>query len=466
MSLLTDLLKSLTPDELSGLDGLDIQIREHEVLQKTIHAINKKDITDSKLQQELQLSKSHFDKINSKLLDKVIVKLAGAGLSERFYYLLSKQMFDLLLHQVKLAEKRLLKEGAKNELKEFYFLCFEVIRRFNFNNFSVKMLEHYAQAYIQLLTPAENEIKYKLLAIMYEQIIRYNKYRQKSQKVQQATYNKLLQIEGAVSGKKWHSAEMRLHSAFAAYHEMVDAPKSLEHINKAELAANEIYNQLDDKEKAFIILVKASLLMDMGRFDESVKYYEGAQRELPKIFNITIYHTYSFSFALLINGDYEKAYQAMNVYLNPFLENEHAKNYHFDILRLYVIYALLVNDLKFAEKYVQQLQQFSKNDFTPFGDGVWRFVHTVYIAQTGDYLLATEMVKKNLKFAYEKIEIVGFTILRDLLLALGNLIRLKQNLSSNKNAVTINQLGYISGKTTLYLRLLQNFQHLPAIPLR
>jgi tetratricopeptide (TPR) repeat protein len=466
MSLLTDLLKSLTPGELTSLDVLDIQAREKEVLQKTVHSINKKGATDLQLQQGLKLSKSHFDKINSKLLDKVIIKLAGTGLSEKFYYLLSKQMFDLILHQVKLAEKRIKKDGNKDELKDFYLLCFQVIIRFNYNNFPTKALEQYANAHIQLLTPAEDEMKYKLLAVMYEQIIRYNKYRQKSDKVQQVTFNKLLQIEKVLSGKKWHSAEMRLHCAFAAYHEMVDAAKSLEQINKAERAANEIYNQLEDKEKAFIILMKASLLMDNGKFDESVKYYERAQLELPKIFNITLYHTYNFSFALLINGDYEKAYCAMNLYFTPFLENEHAKNYHFDILRLYVIYALLVNDLNFAEKYVQQLQQFSKNDFTLFGDGIWRFVHTVYIAQTGDYLLATEMVRKNLKFAYEKIEIVGFTILRDLLLALGNLIRLKQNLSSNKNAVTIHQLGYISGKTTLYLRLLQNFQSLPAIPLR
>ena len=69
MSFLLDLLRALNKEEVQKMLLMPVKGREEEVLQKTLNYRNVSSEVDSEIQQQLGLSKSHFDKINSVLLE-------------------------------------------------------------------------------------------------------------------------------------------------------------------------------------------------------------------------------------------------------------------------------------------------------------------------------------------------------------------------------------------------------------
>jgi hypothetical protein len=457
MSILTDLLVTLTDNEIKHLRTLNLTQRENEVLDKIIQ-YSKVDKTDKDLQQELALTKSHFDKLNSTLFDKALEHLAGEILVDKLHFLIDKQLSALVTHKLKLEEKKLKKLNDKQALKNFYLMAFNAVVRYNFNNFPVEMLLEYCDAYISYLDKDDEENKYKVIAQAQAQIIRYYKFRQNKDEKTEEAFAILSKIEKDIEGKNLYTAEVNLFVALSAYHEMYNKDKTLDYITRAEEVANKISDKLDDRIKAFISVIKAGFLMDGGRFNEAINYYHRAITDYPILVGQRMFHTYNYTYCLLIEGLYDDAFKAIKKYLSPFLQNESAKNFHFDVLRIYVTYYLLTNNLGEAEPYVKRLQQFSKEEFTPYGDGLWRFAHNLYIAQSGDYILATDLVKKNLKFIYSKPEIHNFDVFKEMFLTLGTMIRIKQGLSNVKANSLDKQMDLLYNKSRMHYRLLKNFE--------
>lgn len=457
MSFLTDLLKALNDEELKQLHRVVVTLKEGEVLKLSIkHSRAEK--SDKELQQSLNLSKNYFDKINSTLLSKALEYLAGNNLAERLHYLLNKQLFSLVMHELKLEEKRVNKLNNKQAFKAFYLMAFNALIRFNFNDFPYELMEYYGKAYIDNTGEEDMENKYRVIAKTNEQLIRYFRFRQNNKHRIQEAFEVLTKIEKEIAGKGLYLAEANLYVALSAYYEMNDSGITLEYMTKAEDIANTVGDKLDERQAAFISVMKAGLLMDVNRFSEAIAGYRCAIDKYPLLVGSRIYHTYNYTYCLLIEGLHSEAFKAMEKYLSPFLQNENAKNFHFDVYRMYVIYYLLNNNIEAAKEYVQRLQQFGKEEFTPYGDGIWRFVHNVYIAQTGDYILAADLVKKNLKFIYSKPEIHSFDILKEMFLILGTMLRIKQGQSSVKSGNIDKQMEMLYDKSRMHYRLLKNFE--------
>jgi tetratricopeptide (TPR) repeat protein len=455
MSYLLDFVKSLSETELQQFRQLDLIGKEELVRNEYANQFSDKTFDESALQAKLYLSKSHFDKINSVLLNKAVAHFAGSNLGNKLDFLFSKQLEGLVLHELKVLEKQLKKQHDQNALKDFYDQASICIIRFNFNYFPVKEIEYYVTNYIQLLGADEEAKKYKALAKRETVLIQYYSSRKNGDKNIEKSSAKLLQWETEIKDKNLFEAEYAIYLGIGAYYEIFDNEKCLYYLKQADTAAKKVYDKLSESEKIIMLSMLGQHYIVMNRFEEGIAKYEEAYSKFPHIIGTRLYHPYQLVFALLIVKDFKKAKEAMKAHMEPFLKNENARNFHFDILRLYAIYHLLNHETEKAGNYLQQLQQFGKEDFTVLGDVLFRLVHNVYCIQTGDYALANDVFKKNIKYLDSKIEIAGFSAYKEMFLDLGKVLRFKIKNNSQQASAVIEKLNPGEGRGRLYAELIK-----------
>src|SRR5688572_25719157 len=98
MSYLLDLIKSFDDDELNRFRALEVVGKEQLVRDAYAAQAQQKDSNEAALQRKLEITKSHFDKITSVLLDKSLTHLAGPDRKAKLEFLAAKQLYDLVLH--------------------------------------------------------------------------------------------------------------------------------------------------------------------------------------------------------------------------------------------------------------------------------------------------------------------------------------------------------------------------------
>lgn len=452
MSYLLDFVKSLDENELLQFRKLDLLGKE--ALVRDEYANQAKGFDESFLPVKLQLTKSHFDKTNSVLLDKAMIYFAGSCLKDKLDFLGRKQLSHLIQHELKLTEKKLKKQNNAETLREFYEEAFRASTVANYNNFPVKEIDYYCKAYVRMLDKNEVALKYRILAKREETTIRYYTSRQKGSFENKKSLKNLLVWQRRIKGEKLFEVESRINLGLSAYYEVSDINKSLYYLLEADSAARKVYDKITDRDKSFLLAMLGQQLIVLSRYKEGIEKYEELFSRFPERANY-LYHPYQFVFALLIVKDLKLAEQAMKKYIEPFLKNENARNFHFDILRLYAIYHLLNHETELAGNYLQRLLQFSKEDFTPMGDVLFRLVHNVYCVQIRDYALAADVLKKNIKFVDSKSDIDEMIAYKKLFHDLGKVIRFKSKSDSSKKPFPIEELEAGEGRAKLYMDLIR-----------
>lgn len=450
MSYLRDLISALTDEEVSRALQIKLNGREKGVFDDFIASRQNGYISDELIQQGQGLSKSHFDKLNSKILEQCLGFFAK-DFNGRVNFLIDKQLYSLVIHTLNLEEKRI--KGDTVALRVFYRTAFESMIRFNYNNFPEKHLNTYSRKFVALAEDNPDE-KFAVLAKYEETLIRFYYYREGGVPKRAAALKRLNAYVKSIEGRNLFFAEYRLWVALSAYYNDDDPAKGLEYLIKGQKAADIISHKVDEREHAFLLVMQAYCLIRLNRFKDAREKYEDALKKFPVLVASRLYHVFNYAFVLLIVKDYRKAYAAMETYLKPFLLNPAAKNYQFDILRLYAVYHILVAEYDIAGNYLQRIMRFSKKEFTPYGDMLFRFVHNVYITQTGNNSLALDLVKKNLKFIYSKPDIEGGNECKRLFLALNQIVRSKVRNQPESAVKAIRELN-LQGMSALYRLLLE-----------
>ena len=120
MSLLSDFLRTLKDDEISSLKKIAFTDREHDAFIKTVWFVAQKNFSDAALQQELKMTKAHFDKMNSVLLDKCYALHTGGEDSKVLYMLWEKGLYDHLLHEARMRERKYVKQQDSKKLANLF----------------------------------------------------------------------------------------------------------------------------------------------------------------------------------------------------------------------------------------------------------------------------------------------------------------------------------------------------------
>ena len=453
MSYLLDLVKSFDENELKKFSALDVIGKEETVRNQYAEYAGAKEPDESLLHLKLKLTKSHFDKITSVLLNKTLLHIAGQKLQDRLEFLSGKQLEDLILHELKLNEKKLKKQKDKSALKEFYYEAFRVTLRFNYNNFPEKEMDYYCSCYLMLLEQKEEAEKYWILAKQQEMLIRAFAARKEGAVQREDSLKKLLQWQLEIKNKKLPYASVAINLGFSAAYEDYEPEKGFYYLEQADLTARKIYDQILDRDKMFLIAMMAMQLVGFGRYEEGIAKYVELFSKFPHLAAARLYHPYQYAFALLIVKKLDAAKAVMEKYIEPFLRNENARNFRFDILRLYAIYHLLKHENERAGDCLQQILQFGKEEFTPLGDVLFRLVHNVYCVQTGDYVLAGDVFKKNMKYIDSKLNIDGMDAYKKMFLDLGKVIRFKSKSNSSQKPFPVHEIKMGVGRGRLFMEL-------------
>lgn len=455
MSYLLDFAKTLTEEERIAFAQIPLPPKESAI---RLPYLNPQQLTkqkEQKLPVQLGVSKSFFDKTTSLLLDKTLAHFAATDFWAKMKWLHHKQLFHLLLHELKLEEKRLQKTTSKKELKLFYLHAFNIVRLFNFNDFPEDKLNYYCNHYIKLLNNEEEE-KLVVQSVLQNVLIHYHNHRSSGSAFRKKSAALLHRFLKVAIANNFVLAQVHIHIAFSAISELLQADEAITHLQEAQRLALLIPEKVERRTQIYLLVMLADLLAERNDFNTSISYYKQAFDSFPEILKLKMYHPYNYCFVLLCAGKTKEAEKNLKQFIAPFLENNLASNNHFDILRLYAIFYLLHNETAKAGKFLQQLLQFPKDDFTPLGDLLLRFVHNVYCLQVNDFALAQSMLKKNMKFIDSKPDLIDFATYRKFFLALGKAIRFKASKKQlSSNFFEEYDIDY-SGKKRVYLNLVLN----------
>lgn len=455
MSYLLDLVQSFDAEEMKAFRRMNLIGKEEMIRDEYAKEGQKEGFNESLIGEKYQLTKTHFDKITSTLTGKTLAHFAGEKQGNQFEFLAGKQLYDMLLHQLKITEKKLKQKKDKGALTQFYKDACRVTILFMFNSYPEKEIVYYTDCYVRILGKTDLEEQYKVRAKQEEMIIRYHYHRKDGKRRIREGFKTLKQLEKEVQGKKFYQAEMSIHVGLSAYYDTLDTKKSMEYLLKADEAARHVYHRISERDKAFLLAMVANMMIDLGMYKEGIAKYEESFDKFGHLFRGRIFHPYNYVFGLLIEKDLDKASAVMRDYIDPILKNANARNSRFDILRLHAICHLLRHETEQAGEKLREIMQMSKEDFTPLGDVLFRFVHNVYCVQTGDYTLASSVLKKNLKFMQSKIDITGFEVYKKMFEALGKVIKIKAGNKPVPKPFIASGLWPGKGKSRVYQHLLE-----------
>ncbi len=340
-------------------------------------------------------------------------------------------------------------------LKEFYATAFRACTLFNYNKFPVREIDYYCQCYVQLLSKSEPGERHRIEAKQEEVLMRYYYPRKDGAAKRAVSLKKLLKWQAEIKTQKLFEAEAGINLGISSYYETFDPEKGLYYLQLSDTAARKVYDKINERDKAFLLAMMASHLIDLNRYKESVLKYQELFSAFSHLAGVRIFHPFSCAFVLLIEKDFKATATVMEKYLLPFLKNENARNYHFDILRMYAIFHLLNRETEKAGTYLLQLLQFDKEEFTPLGDVLFRLVHNVYCVQTGDYALAADVLKKNVKYMDSKLSIQGMDAYKKMFLDLGKVIRFKSRNGLGRQSSSVDKIDVGEGRARLYQDLIK-----------
>jgi tetratricopeptide (TPR) repeat protein len=404
MSFLTDLLKVLDEEELAQLRRADLRGKEEEVLDKSIKYRNHKTKTDKDIQDELGLSKSHFDKINSVLLNKVYSSFTDGTIEETLSFLSRRHLQHLVKHEIKVFEKKLLKNWDREKAKSFYFRAFHTLRQSSFEFYEPKLIKQYLQKYIKALPKKDiaEEIRMDLLhEFVYMQ---YMRSMGKSSSYTPIVVKKLAEYENALQKYNSLPALYQFYVTRAWYH--VHYTGNTTKIETNWKKALEVYESdptlFKEFDKVFVLRALAESYYNMSRYDESYKTYKDVYERYYQLVYTNYYHLSHFIAVSFATGHMEYAKMLLDKHFKPALENNLQLGKKIDALTIYAQYFLLKKQYKEAFDYLNEAAFLNRKSVMVEQDIWLRMLHNAYFVLTADFETADYLVTKNLKFLNSK----------------------------------------------------------------
>ncbi|MFN8285607.1 MAG: hypothetical protein U0V74_02585 [Chitinophagales bacterium] len=403
MSFLLELVRTLKKEEVQKLLLMPVKGREEEVLQKTLSYRTTTDEVDSKIQEELGLSKSHFDKINSVLLEKCFGYLTDGSDAKVFTLLLQKQLLDLLYHEIKMREKAQLKTGKEKEIREFYLQAFLATRKIGVNKLDLALVSKYATEYLKHFPKAGLEDKAEIWLMYEHSALFYNSVMGNSVSYEPQFWKVIHKWEKELKGKNLHRANFHLQLAKANFYDFCSSDgdnliNSLETaLQEFEAAKGGVPQAL--KMYAFTKLAKAYCQTD--QFEKALETYKESFAIWPDL-KRNVYHPVMFAVIAIINHRFTEAEQMLNENTREVLTHRTDMGMFFNIARNYAVLHIHKNEFDKALEYIHMFLQVNRVETDLLGEILNRIVQNAYFAAIGDWETALSLVKKNKKFLANK----------------------------------------------------------------
>lgn len=377
--------------------------REKAVLLTTLQQIEETETEDDSVRQVLNLSKTHFDKINSLLLDKAYKSLTDGSDSKVLYLLWEKSLKTILLHEIKVREKKALR-GPKKKLAEYYRLVFGICIRLPVLNGKIKLAEHYGKKYLAALSQPNEEQQFEVWLQYFFSTIFYYASNGKMKEFSVWTSTEIKKWQKKLIGKKYAVCNFFLHLCEASYYEYytADFPNLLTALQNCLCEYRHGAERVGLNYKIYVETKLANAYCHGSYFAEGLKIYRDAFDKYEEQLLRNRYHPLMFSVVAMLNGKYDEAQKMMDTHLLPLLKQTPNDSFNFDIERNYAVLYMHKGDLKKAGKYIQQGQRWDKTQFNFLGDVLQRVVNNTYYLLLNDLETSLSLARKNIRFLNSK----------------------------------------------------------------
>lgn len=404
MSLLSDFLRTLKEDEIASLKKIQFTDREHDAFTKTVQFVARKNFEDAALQQELKMSKAHFDKMNSVLLDKVYSFHTGNEDNKVLYMLWEKGLYGHLFHEARMRERRYLKAGAKQKLSVFYRLVFGITLRLPITENKVVRGDEYARKYLNSLSKPSQEETYEIQIMQLWNTIFYESARGNMKKYEPVILSTLKSWDKKLGTKKYNGCRFFYWLTYASYFEFYTHNFAgwTESLRNALHEFDTSRKDLGENYRVYVITKLAGAYCQGSFFKESLLMYREAFEKYEKQLMRNLFHPLMFSVIAIINHRFDEAENMLEKHLIPRLQKFPEESLNFDIERTCAILCMQKGDFEKASYYLQRGQVWDKTQFTLLGDILQRLVHNIYFLLVKDYAGAEAMLRRNKKFLAAK----------------------------------------------------------------
>lgn len=401
MSYLLDFVKTFDAAEQLQFRQMDVIGKEELLRDAYANNAQQKKFDETLLPKKFHLSVSHFDKLNSVLLDKTVQQFYGNDYMKCLTSLVKRGLTQLMLHELKIIERRIITAGNKNEVLLFYAAAFEALCSMFHPHYDAKKAEAYGKKYLQTLGKKSTVADEVFVAMRSHQSTMVAQAMAGNEETYRAEARKVIeQWEKKLKNTTNKQALFHLHFTEAGFVKFYgsDVTPFLEAMEKCKTLLPKLGGDLQ-REYSFRVYCELSFgYIEAENYMEAEQNFEVAFA-LPYVNSARqSYQSGNYLNVCLINKNYKQAKFIFKNQLEYFLGENINKSVRFDVLLNALMLHLHIQQFEKAYTYLQQMLTYKRNEITLMGQINIRVGETLYFYCFGDYKMAAVLAKRNIRF--------------------------------------------------------------------
>lgn len=401
MSYLLDYINTFSDEEKTIFLKLDLKGKEELIRDEYIRNAKSVKFIEQDLPKKFQLTQVHFDKIISIILSKLLKANYHDELEKMFTSLHKKGLSNLLLHEIKINERKLASSKNQPEKIAFYKIVFGVYSAMFHPTYNSKLTHKYGAKYLEVLEDKASieDIVYVTFQIHYADMLSQyfagneDKYRKKAFQL----------------FDKWEAKITHSNSNFALFYFHYIKATSIKfygtdvnEFNNLLLVAIKNLKKCDylNREK-YLFKTYCELgfgYIELGQYEHAYKIYAQAFNTKTKPANMSSYHASTYFNVCILSNHFNEATEVFNAYLKVYLNNGVNRSVQFDIyINAFILY-MYTKKYTTAYEYLTIIKSYKKNEVTQNALILIRVCENLYFYSIKDYKLSIVLSKRNKKY--------------------------------------------------------------------
>lgn len=275
--LLVNLLQVLEPAELERLHQLPLKGKEALVMDYCLANRDKKVFSLPRAVKSLQISNTHLYKLNSVLFDKVLAHLFGSNPLQHLTEMATRlRLVPVVRHVMKITERNIRKSGSKQDLFDFYELCFRIEAGHFASDFDEKLLRYYEKECLKYYSGDKLKLQLGMDIMAQKGLINYHTALGSLGKknIFKAHSDALIQITSRAAEKHYYESEFHALLVYSRLYFDTNRPgEVIPHLRKAEAIAGKHGKEIPSLLQMEMKLLFAKALYLTSQFEEAFNQY-------------------------------------------------------------------------------------------------------------------------------------------------------------------------------------------------
>ncbi|MBL0047961.1 MAG: hypothetical protein IPP32_07705 [Bacteroidetes bacterium] len=393
MSWLHGLLTALNEEELLQLNKLRLIGKEREVLNALLRYTCDEIPSPEEICSQLQITQSHYYKINSILLDKLYAHFVPQGSYELLLWLRRKELYPILKNEIK--------DQLKGKHASPYYLnLFRMLIDLPYKFYDDRLTKEVGNAYLGALEKRSlSDDKYVTFHLLFADCNRYAASKNPAKKFGYSEAD-LLKMENELTSSEHFLARYYLYRTLCNFYKYYrkDAVLSLSYLEKAIQLKDKIAEFFPINIHQFLRLLYADALLGFNNEQAAFDLYQEVFKEgIDQAMYGFYYHCEQYAISAILLKKYEKAEELAATYFDDCI---HKKNdiYATRGALTYAKLYLSIGEFKKALQYIQLGMEINEKSFyLPFEIQL-RALENIYFFFQGDFDFAKQLSLRNTKY--------------------------------------------------------------------